>query len=263
MPWGRRRNRTMTMVERFPPVAFPEKRGNDAPYQIRRAVYKLQAKQIELSMQPFDADDLLKLFVEPEHRKTLVKAWSLVEPAGTTQELNVIVERPEYAFEENNGRLLMVFNWHRLNCENGFYVPHLAGAKAETAVHVRRDAPRELLDRFALVCQDLIDVHWRFAQVLKTFDRLNKPGVCATPAQMRYVWPCIHTLCRLAGYEALANEIATPSVRAGDKVRVPLDTMPLLHPTNDTIARAMFLQGVEPSVKPPIHYVFQNDFKTF
>ena len=263
MPWGRRRSRgAMTMAERVPPVAFPETRGSSAPYMIKRAIINLERKQVQLSMQDFTSLDLLLLFVEPEHRETLVKSYALVEPAGTTQELNVVVARPDYAFEPNGGRLRMTFVWHYLNCDHCFYVPHKAGASAETAVRVRDDAPADLRDRFAQVCNDLIDVHWRFAQVLKVFDRLNKPGVCTTPAQMRYVWPCIHTLCRLAGMSELANQISTPSVRAGDKVRVPNEVMPLLHPTNDTIARAMFLEGVEPNQKPPIGYVLHHNFQT-
>jgi len=250
--------------EKAPPVAFPGSRRNDQVWAIRRVITQLEMKQIKLSLQPFDAEELKLLFVEPCWRQTLTDAYSLVEPAGTTQELHVNIDRPLYTSDPNvtpHAPIRLTFTWHHHDCGNCFYVPHKAGASSSTAVRPRDDAPRELLEKFDQVCTDLIDVHWRFSQVAKVFTLLNNTNVCRTPAQMRYVWPCIYTLANLAKLE-VAESIASPSALAGKNVVVPSDVLQMLQPTNDTIARAMFLNDVEPSTTIPIHYIMAHGFET-
>lgn len=244
------------------PVAFTPKKSN----LIRREIEAMETKQVKLAKQDFSALDLLDLFINPGYHDILRQAWDLVEPAGTTQELWALVDKPGHTLDstapvgQRNPFCHLRFSWHRSNLERGFYVPYLTGSRKDKAVRFRPDADRDRIERFMQVATDLCDIHWRFSLCLSTFDALNKPGVCGTPAQMRYVWPCLFTLVTRALGEEEAIEIAEPSARAGDQVNLWGDLVQKVKPTNDTLMRALLLDDVEASGKPPINYDLVYDF---
>lgn len=232
---------------------------------ILMAISGMEAKQARLAREPFQPEDLLRLFVNPDDRAVLCRAWDLVEPAGTVQELFAQVDKPAYALTDNSVHpfVYMRFQWTRSTLQKGFYVPHRDGSAQDRPVRLRLDAPKELVERFMETAMTLTDIHWRFSLVRRVFNRLNKESVCRTPPAMRYVWPCIHTLCGRAGLTEAAEATREPNEKAGGKVMVPLTIINLLKETNDTVLRAQFLADVDAPVDDlPIKYELLHGFPT-
>jgi hypothetical protein len=263
----------MAKFKRTDLAAFDERsrEGDGQRRAIIRVIEAMEDKQVALSSDHFTSAELLDLFIDPKDHHVLTEAWNLVEPSGSTQELYAVVDRPAYANFNYTAdgtldstplpaTMYLKFSWHKHNCADCFYVPYRQGARKDTAVRFRPEANRDLIDKFVTTCMDLCDVHWRFSQALMVFKRLNVPGVCRTPAQMRYVWPCLYRLCRKAGFDDLADEIEQADPRAGDKVRVPAYLYPMLRTTNETIAKTAFLDDIEPGPGNGIRYVLGHEF---
>jgi hypothetical protein len=251
MAWGRRSSSSSSTPE---PVAFSHKKAQG----IRSAIEKMETQQIKFAKQPFEPSELLELFIYPPYRKTLVDAYKLCEPSGATMDMYISVPLPIAMASPSKPRVH--FQWHHHNCKDGFYVPFKVGSHRDKPAFVRDDAPEHLKERFNQVCEDMIDIHWRFSQCLSVFYQLNKTKVCKTPAQMRYVWPCIYTLLKKAGFDDEADMVSEPSARAGDAVTVPNELAPLLKPTNDTILRALLLDDMQPNDKLPVGYSLDHSF---
>jgi hypothetical protein len=158
---------------KMPPVAFPSGKGSKVT-SIKEVIRAMETKQIDLAKQSFTPAELLVLFVDPEHRDVLRRAWDIVEPAGTTQDLWVEIDKPLYTLGESIGTrsptAYLRFRWHRHNVNGGFYVPHNQGSKKEKAIQPRDDAPQDLVERFLGTASELLDIHWRFSQCLYVFD---------------------------------------------------------------------------------------------
>lgn len=243
-----------------PKVAF---NGNEAS-SINEAIRRMCMQQVNGAKQPFSAKDLLELFVEPADRAVLCRAWELVEPAGTTQQLYCGFLKPLNVLEGDLGRThaYLRFQWTYESLRHGFYVPSACGGRTNQAASVRPDARPELRDLINETFNTMLDIYWRFAQVHRVFNILNRPGACKTPAEMRYVWPCTYTLARQAGLHAIADTIENPSPRAGDTVGVfSRYAIENIHPTSNTIARAMLLNDVRVDLSHlPIPYDMLHGF---
>lgn len=242
-----------------PSVALSDKKVGS----VRTAIIAMEDKQIKLAKQAFTIKDLLHLFVRPDIRQTLCDAYDLCEPSGRTEEMFVRADVPAPMLRPGMSSevVFTIFKWHRSNSPTGFYVPKREGAGRDNPAPFAPDAPQDLIDRFTMVQSDLMDIHWRFSNALWVLSKLNQSKVCSTLPQMRYVWPCIHTLMRKAKHYDDADAIAEPSLRAGEQANIPLDLRPWLQPTNDTIMRATLLDDVEDAgVKLPIEYSMSHSF---
>lgn len=223
----------------------------------------MEDKQARLAKEPFEAEDLLRLFVDPQDRAVLCRTWDLVEPAGTVQELYVRTDNPGYATSHSTSAFNFIkFHWTQSSLAKGFYVPYAVGSGVERPAELRQDAPKDVVQRFEAVTHTLTDIHWRFSRVKAVFQRLNQESVCRTPGAMRYVWPCIHTLANKAGLLAEAEATREPRERLGGNVWVPTSLINELKETNDTVLRAQFLDDVEPTGDVPIKYEMIHWFVT-
>lgn len=241
----------MTRVQTPLPPFPPNMSG-----KIENVLIDMEAHQFRLAQEPFTIEELKLLFVDPQDRDVLSRAWDLVEPSGTVQELYT-TPNAALPFDAH-----IIFSWHRFNTEKAFYVPHLAGSKASYPVSVRADAPAPLQDRFNGVYDQMVDVAYRFSQAIDVFKKLNDYTICKTPAQMRYVWPCLYTLVRKAGFPENAQLIAHPSERAGASVVVPPALLSRLKPTNDTVMRAMLVADITTNEKLPVHYRLKHSYRS-
>lgn len=228
--------------------------------KIHDAIREMEAHQKLLAHQSFSASDLLQLFVDPQHHNVLMQAYELCEPSGQTQELYVRCEVP---LEWGGGVAHVRFRWHAINVPHAFYVPHKGGMSTNYPARMQDGAPQELRDRFEQVSMDLMQVARNFALVQNTLTKLNKVGVCETPAQMRYHWPCIVTLLRRASgsYASLADNIENASMRAGDQANIPVAMRGPVKETNEIIARHMLLLDIPTPEKTGIEYELLEHFK--
>jgi hypothetical protein len=253
----------MASSTREPQPAFTRYKANN----IQNAIRQMEYTQIALAKQPFELSELMQLFVDKKHHEHLTYTYDLVEPRAGTTQLYISVDMPvamqQHVSTDNRRETAhMKFNWYG-KLPGGFYVPYSEGADEDRPTRIMREqADPALVERYVQVEQDMLDIHCRFALCQEVFSRLNRHGVCNTPPQMRYVWPCIVTLMQRGNLADEAKELAEPSMRAGDKANVPADIAKYLKETNDTITRALFLEGVDrPEVDLPVSYEMYEPFK--
>jgi hypothetical protein len=217
----------------------------------------MENKQIALASQPFKPSELLLLFVDPEHHAACTEAYRLCEPTGRIQELYVKCEVPT---EYGGGAAHIRFYWNGSDHPNMFYVPARAGAIMAFPATIRDEAPTELCARFWEVANDLITIHYRFGNVLRTLNLLNKPTVCPSLAALRYHWPCIVPILRDAKQTTLAESVEDVNSRASYANLTP-ELRKLVAETNQTVASHLLVEDLPTPDDPPIPYDLHANFK--
>lgn len=222
---------------RQPEVAFKHPKAAN----IERAIHDIAQMQFKMHKYDFTANDLLRLFVAPDYREVLTNAYKIAPPRGFVSELYVTLPVvSDYGVEK--GRLR--FSWDCRSHRDGFTVPTDEGASPDTPVlELQADCPEELRKTFMRTFNDMVDIAYRFGMCKWVFQQLNKPTVCKTPPQLRYYWPAVLPLMRKAGFREEADAMNEASPRAGQAVRLPQDVAPYLKETNETLARAHFIDA--------------------
>ena len=227
--------------------------------KVHDALTAMENKQLRLAQYPFKASDLLALFVDPEHHEALTKAYDLCEPSGHTQHLWV---GREIAREYGGGAAYFRFMWHAINAAHAFYVPYRAGASKDFPAVVRTEAPDDLVHHWDQTADDMVGIKYRFSRVHKALSQLNRPDVCSTLPQLRYHWPCIVPLLRKAGFDAHADSVAEPNMRAGGIANISPATGALAAETNQTVAAHQLIDDIPTPGELPIPYeIPENTFK--
>jgi hypothetical protein len=211
--------------------------GRHRAGEIREVVRDMRSKQIELTKEEFTAEELLDLFVHPDHQELMRQSYALVEPSGNMVDL--YTHHP-VADEYGKSSGYVRFRWHHRTLNDGFYVPHKKGAEERYKVTVNGNAKPENIAKFSRVWDGLMDVEWRFAMVERVFASLN--GLLTTPGQMFYVWPCIMPLLRKAG---MAEEAAKlERLTRAPVVALPDGVRSMLKETNDIVSAAFMLEDI-------------------
>lgn len=235
-------------------VAFS---GNYA-YAIMNAISNVASKLLSLEYQQFTGDELLTLFIDPEHHDPLKQAWDLTK--GNNVGTQVLYVKSEWA-AQHNGVARIALQWDYRNMVSGFFVPLKQGGKPETAVSVRPEAPAELREKFTTMADAITRISYEWGMVRFVFQQLNQHGYCNTPAQMRYIWPAIVPLLRYAGHTQLAADLTQPSSRAGDKARIPAAARDLIKPSADVVTRSLLLDmaSINQFAQRPEPHIRVND----
>lgn len=184
---------------------------------IGSSISKLATAQFRLAKKDFSGDQLLQLLVPSERRQTLKDAYAIANPRGFVHDLYVELDMGEP--KDANHKGILNFCWSAASVPDAFLVPNDCGASAGKPVKLLQpDCPQELVDEFLGTFNDMMDISYRFGLCNWVFSELNK--VCKSPAQMRYYWPALLPLMKMAGMHDEANELAEPSPRAGSAVDI-------------------------------------------
>lgn len=247
---------SFSSTKRPPPVAL----NGSKKRQVYAAITQLEEQQRRLATINLTGPELMELFVDPNHHEPLRRAYQICEPTGNSYELYTeIVTAPVHGSQ----RVWMKWQWNGGANPDGFYVPYAMGSDDDRHANLLEGIARPgLVERYKQMRDDLIDLHFRFAQVKYVLNKLNDSNVCSTLPQMRYVWPAIVPLLRKGGFKEDADAIATASPRAGDGARVPGHLQVLLKGTSDTVSRAFMLEGHTLPPQPDIRCQLVHHFKT-
>ena len=212
-----------------------------------RAIHHFAQMQYKLYKHDFQPSELLRLFVAPERRELLHDSYEIAAPRGFISELYVqLPVDTSYGVPHVDLR----FQWSSRDVPDAFLVPNDMGASVIRPVPgLQPDCPDELRKLFMRTFNDMVDIAFKFGQCVWVYEQLNNPNVCRTPAQLRYYWPAILPLLRKAGYHIMAQPIAEPNARAGASVNLPHDVAAVLKETNETLARAHFIEPEQANAK--------------
>lgn len=229
MSWGRRNSSTGE-----PPKA--KAFSDSMAYQIERAIVMTGMRMLVLNMEEFSFDELKLLFVEPDKRDFLTKAYQATK-GHNINNMELFAQAPL-------NRCRIRFQWRYMDADGAFFVPRDEGGLRIHALTARADAPQELRERYEDMAERLERTSREWGLVRFVFTQLNQHGYCNTPPQMRYVWPAIPTLLNYAGLGDLAKTLAQPSSRAGDKARIPAQAAPYIRETYDIVTRSILVDNM-------------------
>jgi hypothetical protein len=228
--------------------------------RVLSGIYKLANHASALNKVSFDPDELRLLFVQDWQRSSLTTAYELTEAGPLNrQTLYVEIENP-MPLNWMAPRLEFTFNW--ATCREGFLVPRRKGYTVEEPARILI-GQTPLRSKFEEVVMHECRIAYEWGLVLWVFEQLNQPAYNTTPAQVRYIWPALLPILRMANEHAMANELASPSSRAGDSARCPSWVLPYIKPTYDIIAKGVILHEVpEVEVDKTITYkLYSPTFK--
>jgi hypothetical protein len=208
---------------------------------------KIVQRHYAHAKQPFSADELAKLFLEPDDRALLQGSFAKAAPRGVTWEFYTARpgEHPEYPKAP-------VFQWSWDNrTEGGFFV--FKNNTSDQGIYTfAHDAPTDLIERYLMTTTDMMDIAARFGQVRHVIHKLNV--ICKTPAQMRYYLPGLIPLLELGGQQGLADELREPSVRAGTGITIPTEVNDMIQRASTTIAMGLLIEQPPNAIRLPIKY---------
>lgn len=251
MAWGRRSYQPPTPQ---PVKAFSQSNEN----QIQYTIANMGKKQLSLYAQSFTPIELAELFIEPDDRNALFRAYALAGDS-VSHNHNLYVDLPW--MKQWGGIGLLRFSWMTHEWKDAFFVPLLQGAEDTHALRgPRDDAPAELRDRYLNMAERMATLSYEYGLVRWVFLKLNQNGFCNTPAQMRWVWPPIVHILNEAGMKQQALELAQPSARAGDKARIPTEVQPFIRETYDIITRGLLIDEKQPPAGHPNILVHEPKF---
>lgn len=229
MAWGRRNSNPPP-----PPKAFSDSMEQYILRHINATGLRLQV----MYMQQFTFEELKLLFIDPEDRSPLTHAYNRVR-GNNIQTQQLFVNSPN-----GNCRIRFRWDWRATDCDGSFFVPKSWGGQPSRPVVPRDDAPKELLDRYNDMAENLERTSREWGLVGYVFDQLNQNGYCNTPPQMRYVWPALPQILRYSGYHNEARQVAEASSRAGDKAKIPHTAAPYIRETYDIVTRSLMFDDL-------------------
>lgn len=223
-----------------PPRAFK----SNVQASIEKTIPAIAIDLFNMAKRKFTAAELLDLFIEPSLRAPLTTAFSVAEGCGVHHELFVSLER--WSTDRFTARGQLYFQFTYSGTPDGFFVPFRLGGRPNNPLHrCRTDADADLIDKFNDMVERVVRISYEWGLVLQVFKALNQPGFCATPHQLRYIWPSILPILKRAGQSDLVKELQHESARAGDKARAPAFIQPHLRETYDIVTRSILMLGDE------------------
>jgi len=224
--------------EREPQPAF----SGTKQHKVEQSITSYAFQQRRMHQESFTTEELKLLFIPEEWRRSLSQAYELTfaEPYGWQR---IYVAFPNVQpLAMHKPRISFTFNYDQNN--TGFLVPSV-GYKVDSPAHVLESAPPELVERFNELVRHETQVSYEWGLVRWVFRELNKVEWCTTPAQIRYLWPCIYNLCRKQkSLEELAKSIEQASPRAGDKAKCPPWAIRHLKESYDVVARIALMDNL-------------------
>ena len=219
--------------------------------KLRAKIADLRATQLGSLNEPFTVDDLKLLFVPYEHREALCHVYNIEEENKAHGEIYFDLPRmcvediKVFDFNEATSSIstgVMRIYFHRHNAPEGFITP--------TTIFGTRQRPiGDLLLPPPLLVRHFKDHTVQYLQTafqwqLVDWVLIKLQNSLRTPQQVRYVWPAIHTLSRMA---ELDLDLTMPSQRAGMGARPDPMALPYLRSTNDVVSNSVLL-GVRPDL---------------
>src|SRR5262245_3798739 len=230
-----------------PPRAFS---GNDL-YRLLGAIEALAETQLGVLMDPFTGDELKELFVPRQYREALCTVYDLQDTANACGEIWLDlasvrnkVDTTRAIYDDRNATIgiqkaaLRIY-FHRDFMPNGFVTPKPLFGMREQPRQQLQLAGEVLEGRFCRQAEQLLYTAIEWAMVKWTMQKLQTS--IRTPPQVRYIWPAIQTLAKVAKLEM---DLTAPSARAGMNARPDPAVAPYLRGTNDTVANSVLL-GVD------------------
>lgn len=225
--------------------------GNDY-FKLQGAIEKLAETQLGVLMDPLTADDLTLLFVPDEYRrplKTVYKIESMDKAKGeifldlASVENFADTTRQLYPDDKNARtnitKAILRIYFNRDFMPEGFITPTPVFGTRERPITKLQLAPETLVRRFNAEVEQLLYTACEWAMVKWTLQKLQNS--VRSPPQVRYIWPAIQTLAKVAGLEM---DLTAPSLRAGMNARPDPACANYLRGTNDTVANSVLL-GVD------------------
>ena len=218
--------------------------------KLRQAVVDLRDTQLGALMQPFTSPELQELFCPKDYRASLQLVYKLesrIEARGEiyldlrqlireTGNKNWLFDEDRQAFSNVN-RAVMKLYFHRDIMPDGFVTPTPVFGELGTPVTIYKGSVNEVMRKvFADRAQAMLRCTGEWLFVLWVLQKLQNS--VRTPPQVRYVWPAIQTLSKVAGLEM---DLTQASVRAGLNAVPDPECAPFLRATNDIVANSVLL----------------------
>jgi hypothetical protein len=218
--------------------------------KIQAAIITIASDLYKLAKQPFSGSELMNLFLPSVFRRPMMLAFKETRGQGMQQQLHIDLKSFAPDAEEmgiyniNSG--MLVFSWtHATMQADGWFPRHTQGGdRGFPITEFVDDANPEIREKFLDVVSRLIRISMEWGLVMRVFMDLNQPGYCATPAQMRYVWPSILLLLKRIDDPAargMVKELTHISARAGDKARIPAPIANLIKPSYDVVTKSVMI----------------------
>lgn len=245
--------------KRPPPQAF---RGT-TEYRIEHAIRSMANELFDHARKPFSARELMDLSLEPQYHEPMQIAFAENRGGDLSQHLYFSLKQCAPPEVETSG--FLEFAWTYSEVPNGFFPRfNWGGSTAHPITRLLPSTSDYMRGKFADIADRLCRISFEWGLIMKVFRELNRPGYCATPQQMRYVWPSILPILKHCnGEEDWVKTLQHASPRAGDRARVPLEIQPVLAESYHIVTRAILIleHKAEPSMGPLKYNVVQPKFR--
>lgn len=232
--------------QKAPPRAF---NSNDLR-KLRQAATDLRDTQLGALMEPFTADELIRLFCPKAYRDALrlvYKIESRIQAYGNIYldltKLMPSLDNNDWLFPDDAfayskpTKAVLKFYLHRDNMPDGFITPEpVFGDVLKPVQTYKGDPDMDLRGDFAMRAERLLRCAGEWMFVMWVLQKLQES--VRTPPQVRYVWPAIQTLAKVG---ELDMDLTQTSVRAGLNATPDPEIAPYMRATNDVIANAVLL----------------------
>lgn len=187
---------------------------------------KMKARLLQTVPVDFTHDDILNLFVPPEHHSILRNAYEVVNINYNLYQEKRFTVRPMGKYQR--GTFIVT-----INPTNGstLLAPRLPVYRGDDFPELHSRFTSWVTARVALG-QDI----GRAAFVLRSLN-----DFCATPGQIRFVWPALLTLAKMAGMDDLARQI-TDFTPPRTQVDIPVMFRELMRQSLVTVTAASLLE---------------------
>jgi len=229
-----------------PPRAFKGALETKIPAAINRIAFDLY----KMAKKPFTGSELMNLFLPSVFRRPMTIAFKETRGQGVVQKLFIDLhgfkppDEDMGIFRVVSGRLHITWSHFQLPAD-GWFPRYTQGGDDQFPIHAFvEDFDPEIAEKFLDVVGRMIRISAEWGLVMRVFNELNKPGFCATPAQMRYVWPSVLLLLKRIDdpmAKQMVKELDVVSARAGDKARIPPAIVQLVRPAYDAVTKAIML----------------------
>lgn len=187
---------------------------------LEQTIKELYEDRIKFDNFDVTPDELVRLFVKPEHRSTVYEARNLYPWSGGHYS-HMRTQAPDGLFLSigQNGPTPVLFPVY----DRGSY--------GRNVMTIQDDVPSNIWEKFNNFVQSQLVIFRQFQLTYQVMSKLNE--ICASPSQMRFFWPALEVLATHACARD-NKETLIKAVMANSKAPVPRITPTLRVACQDT-----------------------------
>ena len=192
---------------------------------LQTAVTKLHTRMSQSNQSPqLTPDQLIDLITPPDDRAVLKRAAEIVETRSYWRESSVGLRLAEHAFMADSSGCDKTIFYHKDS-------------------KLQEDADPALIEQLRQWAIRQNEIDWDFGRLAKVLTVLDDK--CRSPSQVRYIWPSITGLARVAKLQELVEKL--DGCREPSHIPAIPIGRPYLHKCATAVAVACFLEDEDPN----------------